>query len=85
SEPSRTNNDLIAGRCSHRAVRAYQGRSKMFRAEVRRAGRVSSAGVSPARQLSFWPVVIEGVAEVTKLPEPSVERVAMGDLRVRGP
>jgi hypothetical protein len=49
---------------------------KMFRAEVRRASCVSSAGVRPARQLSFWPVAIEGAVEATKLSKPSVKRVA---------
>src|SRR5258708_39950443 len=33
-----------------------------------------SAGINPARQLSFWPVAIGVVVEVTKLPKPSMER-----------
>jgi hypothetical protein len=41
---------------------------------VRRECRVSSAGISPARQLSFWPVATRVAVEMTKLSEPLVER-----------
>jgi len=39
----------------------------------------------PARQLSFWPVAIGVAVEVTKLSEPSMERVASATPRVGGP
>jgi hypothetical protein len=38
--------------------------------------RASSAGVIPARQLSFQPVAIGAAMEVTKSLKPSMERVA---------
>src|SRR5262245_37544912 len=42
--------------------------------------RGSSAGASPARQLSsLQPVAIGAAVEVTKPPKPSMQRVASGD------
>jgi hypothetical protein len=41
--------------------------------------RSSSVGATPTRQLSLRPVAIGAAAEVTKLPKPSMERVASGD------
>ena len=38
--------------------------------------RSSSVGAIPTRQLSLRPVAIGAAAEVTKLPKPSMERVA---------
>jgi hypothetical protein len=38
--------------------------------------RRSSVGAIPTRQLSFQPVAIGAVVEVTKLPKPSVQRTA---------
>jgi hypothetical protein len=37
--------------------------------------RRSSVGANPTRQLSFQPVAIGAVVEVTKLPKPLMERV----------
>jgi len=43
-------------------------------ASVRRDRCPSSAGVNPARQLLLQPVAIGAAVEVTKSPEPSMER-----------
>jgi hypothetical protein len=43
--------------------------------------RRSSVGVIPTRQLSFQPVAIGAVVEVTKLPKPPMQRVALRRLR----
>ncbi len=41
--------------------------------------RASSAGVNPARQLSFQPVAVGAAMEATKSSEPLTQRVACGD------
>jgi hypothetical protein len=41
--------------------------------------RRSSVGATPTRHRSLQPVAIGAVVEVTKLPKPSMERVASGD------
>ena len=45
----------------------------------------SSAGVNPARQLSFQPVAIGAAVEVTTLSEPSMERVVLATPRADRP
>jgi hypothetical protein len=45
--------------------------------------RRSTVGATPTRQLSLRPVAIGAAVEVTKLPKPSMEKVASGDLASR--
>jgi hypothetical protein len=52
---------------------------------VRRERRGSSAGATPARQLSLRPVAIGAVVEVTTLPKPSMQRAAQAAPRAGRP
>ena len=46
---------------------------------VKKKSRRSSVGETPTRHRSLQPVAIGAAVEVTKLPKPSMERVALGD------